>query len=47
MRGEAFNVTNHGNLGDPTMTMSNLNFGRILNTSTPPRVIQLALKFMF
>jgi len=47
VRGEAFNVCNHGNLGDPTMTLSNANFGRILNTSTPPRVMQLALKLMF
>ena len=47
VRGEAFSVSNHGNFGDPNMTLSNLNFGRILNTSTPPRVIQLALKLVF
>ena len=47
---EAFNVLNHPNfalqqgaadMGDPT------SFGRILNTFSAPRVVELVLKFTF
>ena len=47
---EAFNVLNHpnfalqqgsANIGDPT------NFGRILNTFSAPRIVELVVKFTY
>ena len=46
VRGEAFNALNHPNLGNPNVTITNVNFGRVLEGGNP-RVIQLALKLMF
>ncbi len=45
-RSEFFNILNHANLNSPTANVSNGNFGRILGAGNP-RVIQLALKYMF
>ena len=45
-RSEFFNILNHANLNNPTANVSNGNFGRILGAGNP-RVIQLALKYMF
>jgi hypothetical protein len=45
-RGEAYNSLNHPNLGSPTVSLNNLNFGRVL-VGGSPRVIQLALKLIF
>ena len=48
-RGEAFNVFNHTNFGNPVSNVSSSSFGRItsLNTSSAPRVLQLALRLEF
>ena len=45
-RAEFFNVLNHDNLGQPIVTMTDPNFGKILARSSP-RYIQLALKYFF
>jgi hypothetical protein len=45
-RGEIFNILNHANLGNPNGNQSAVQFGRITGASAP-RVIQLALKYMF
>ncbi len=45
-RSEFFNVLNHANLGAPNGNLANVSFGRI-TTASSPRVIQLALKYMF
>ena len=51
-RTEFFNIFNHTNFGNPvsvkgTATAPNAQFGRILTTSTGPRVIQFAVKYNF
>jgi len=56
IRAEAFNVLNHVNPGDPTggqgspggvdLTLTDGNFGKIL-TALDPRIMQVAMKFMF
>jgi hypothetical protein len=46
-RSEFFNVFNNVNLGLPNSTVISSSFGRITSTTTPPRVIELALKFRF
>jgi hypothetical protein len=51
-RAEAFNLSNHVNLGNPNLVLSDVaNFGRILSTAAgttgDPRIMQLALKFVF
>ena len=45
-RAELFNVFNHANFGQPVATVTNPNFGKILSAGNP-RIIQLALKFVF
>jgi hypothetical protein len=45
-RGEFFNSFNRVNLGNPNTSVSSNQFGRITGAGSP-RVIQLALKFMF
>jgi hypothetical protein len=45
-RAEAFNIPNHLNPGEPILTLSDSNFGRILSAADP-RILQLALKFVF
>ena len=46
-RTEFFNVFNHANFGNPSLSESSSAFGRILTTTINPRVIQFALKFGF
>ncbi len=45
-RGEAFNVINHTNFGNPTTTLSSSTFGRILSANDP-RIFQFAMKLIF
>ena len=45
-RAEAFNVSNHVNPGPPILILSNASFGRI-QSAADPRIMQLALKFVF
>jgi hypothetical protein len=45
-RAEAFNVPNHVNPGNPSTTLTNQDFGRIL-TAADPRIMQIALKYVF
>lgn len=47
LRMEAFNVTNRVHLGNPNVTWGSANFGRIINTSADPRVMQFAIKYGF
>ena len=46
-RAEFFNALNHANFGVPGVNMSSGGFGRINQTSTEARIIQLALKYKF
>lgn len=46
VRGEAFNVTNHVNFLDPVSTLSSSSFGQI-QSANDPRILQLAMKFLF
>jgi hypothetical protein len=45
-RGEAFNVSNSFRANAPITALNNNNFGRVL-TAQDPRIVQLALKFLF
>jgi hypothetical protein len=45
-RAESFNLLNHTNLAVPVADLANPNFGKILQSS-PPRLTQFALKFIF
>jgi hypothetical protein len=45
-RVEAFNVPNLVNLGNPTVNFTSATFGQIL-TASDPRILQLALKYVF
>ena len=48
-RAEAFNVLNHVNFLDPTataLTLTSSSFGQI-QTANDPRILQLALKYLF
>ena len=56
IRAEAFNLPNHVNLANPTNSLSSNTFGQItgdisgnngLSNSGDPRIIQLAMKFVF
>lgn len=46
-RTEVFNVLNRANFGIPIRTLFNPGFGRSVETSSPARVIQFALKYTF
>lgn len=46
-RSEFFNIFNNVNFGAPVSTVTSGAFGRILSTSTPPRVVELGLKLRF
>jgi hypothetical protein len=46
-RFEAFNVFNHINPANPVTTMNSPSFGKIIATSTDPRILQLAVKYLF
>ena len=43
---ETFNIPNHVSPGNPITATNNLNFGRI-QTADDPRIMQLALKYVF
>ena len=45
-RWEVFNVPNVVNLNNPVSALNSANFGKIL-TSTDPRIMQVALKYVF
>jgi hypothetical protein len=45
-RAEAFNLPNHLNPLDPTLVLTNSNFGKI-QSAADPRIMQLALKYIF
>ena len=47
LRGEFFNTFNHAQFSNPTTAASAPNFGQISTTSVSPRIIQLALKYLF
>jgi hypothetical protein len=47
IRLEAFNVFNHINEGNPTVDMTNANFGRITSMSSRPRQMQLGIRLAF
>lgn len=46
-RFEAFNVFNRTNFGMPNTGITNPKFGRLLSTDGDPRILQLAIKFLF
>jgi hypothetical protein len=46
-RSEFFNTFNHAQFSNPTTVASAANFGQISTTSVSPRIIQLALKYLF
>ena len=46
-RAEFFNIWNHPQFANPTLTSNIASFGQISNTSVSPRIIQLALKYSF
>src|SRR5262249_11752720 len=46
-RAEFFNLFNHANFSDPTVSESSSAFGRILTTAVNPRITQFALKLSF
>jgi len=46
-RAEFFNILNHANFSNPTLSENSAAFGRILTTNVNPRVSQLALKLSF
>jgi hypothetical protein len=46
-RNVAFNLLNHPNFSNPSLSQTSSAFGRILTTSVNPRVVQLALKLAF
>jgi hypothetical protein len=45
-RAECFNLFNHANFGLPENDLQSPAFGQILQAG-PPRLLQLALKFLF
>jgi len=47
IRAEAFNVTHSLRLGNPVVDVSNARFGQILSSNGGPRIMQLALKYIF
>jgi hypothetical protein len=46
-RAEAFNVTNSLRLGNPVVSVSGGQFGRITSSNAGPRIMQFALKYIF
>lgn len=45
-RAELFNAFNHANLGQPTDTVNSPTFG-VITSASAPRIVQLALKYIF
>jgi len=46
-RAEAFNVTNSVRLGNPIVSLSGGQFGKITTSNGGPRIMQFALKYFF
>jgi hypothetical protein len=46
LRADAFNAFNHVNFGNPSLTVTNSNFGQISAAKTP-RELQFSLRFSF
>jgi hypothetical protein len=46
-RAEFFNIMNHPQFSNPTTAFSSGNFGQITSTTVNPRLVQLALKYIF
>ncbi|HUK46459.1 MAG TPA: TonB-dependent receptor [Terriglobales bacterium] len=46
-RAEFYNVWNHPQFNPPVNNRADATFGQIQNSSVPPRIVQLALKFIF
>ena len=47
LRVEAFNVTDSLRLGNPIVSMSDARFGTIRSSNGGPRVMQIAVKYIF
>jgi hypothetical protein len=47
LRVEAFNVTDSLRLGNPIASMSDARFGSIVSSNGGPRVMQIAVKYIF
>jgi hypothetical protein len=47
LRGEFFNTFNTPQFANPGTSADSSNFGVITSTSVNPRIVQLALKFVF
>jgi hypothetical protein len=45
-RAEAFNLPNRTNFNTPTATLNSGNFG-VITSAGDPRIVQLAMKFIF
>jgi len=46
-RAEFFNAFNHPQFGNPGVALGDAGFGVITSTSTNPRLVQFALKYLF
>ena len=46
LRGDFFNIVNHGNWSNPTVSITSAQFGQITSFSAP-RIIQMSAKFLF
>jgi hypothetical protein len=46
LRGDFFNIVNHGNWNNPTVAITSAQFGQITSFSSP-RIIQMSAKFLF
>ena len=46
LRGDAFNVFNHANFGNPNTNIESSLFGQV-STTNGPRILQVALHFKF
>lgn len=46
-RADLFNVLNHANRDNPVSNIGSADFGKVLTFSSSPRIVQLALKFVF
>ena len=46
LRGDAFNVFNHANFGNPNTNIESPLFGQV-STTNGPRILQVALHFKF
>jgi hypothetical protein len=47
LRAEAFNVTNSTRLGNPIVVLNDARFGQIRSSAGGPRIVQLAVKYVF